>query len=277
MEEHFKDRFQSFGEEQLEFDDLTGDLTLTLEDNNSQNSLAGINFFKLFKRCFINLENQLDELGLWSFKNSLRSSIEVARKILVAQNTNAGGDLNKKLVEFIRKMIGCLEELLSRVETDLPAADEHKILEFSSVKVRTLVDYLDKLAKETHEHNRFVKKKLHGILFVERKSTAACLNFLFTRLAETNNDRLYSLKTDFIHGDSSFKSGSDMNSKKQVQLSSARLFFFKKQLIYLIWFKKGKRIGEISTLRDESTHRDKHSRGGNRHTGMQSSHSIQSG
>lgn len=177
--------------------------------------------FKVFKNILSDLENQLDEMGLWSFKKTFGSFVtltaDIVRKITVDMD-----DDDEKYVSFWKQFSVTIDkihnELVKKLlPDDVPDEADH-ILKYSSQKVRALVEYLKEMPTKLDGDKA---KSFHGILFVQRKSTANSLNELLTSL------KLPFIKPDFIHGDKMFGiSLNNMNSMKQVDFSSLSKIFY---------------------------------------------------
>lgn len=193
--------------DQLDQQESIEDLNELILDfaNSALIRLEDINLYKLFKNELSDLENQLDELGIWSFKKAFLKTVETVNEI--ARKLSIDG-LDQKLTSFCKELATNVNRIKSDlVEKLLPSEEEVKILEYSSAKVRALVDFLEENSKEN--------KRLHGIVFVERKSIAARLNDILSSIG--NAGRLTCIKSDFIHGDQKLGiSQANMNAIKQV-------------------------------------------------------------
>lgn len=155
------------------------------------------NPYKILKNELSNLQNHLEELGLWSFKKAFDDFLQRWSKVKVEDAESEW-----------KMMLHHLSEIrLTYIETLLPKVDEdnvEKLLEYSSQKLRALIEWLKEKA------NNY--KTFHAIVFVERRSTAYYLNLVLTQLGE----KYPFIKSNFMHGDAKGAIDVPMDLKKQV-------------------------------------------------------------
>ena len=148
---------------------------------------------RIIKNELSNVESDLEELGVWSFKKAFEEFVLLIRRL---------ASDNPKMCSF-KGLADSLEHVYSQyVEKLLPKDEEDKILSYSSEKFRALFHWLK--AKMSEKHVNF-----KTIVFVERMSTAFYINRLFSALSQ---------KFTFIKSDLEWIEA-PMDSKKQVLIS----------------------------------------------------------
>lgn len=158
------------------------------------------NPFKVIKKELGDLENLLEELGLWSFCKAYQDSVQ-----RILNNFNSvDKSLNNNVIDLMKTSLTSLFN--QHVRSIISEEDENnleKILELSSVKVNCLLDIFNSY-KAT--------PKFHSIVFVDRKTIAFHLNLIIQNLSQLDEWKF--IKSDYLFSDSG--SYVAMSATKQV-------------------------------------------------------------
>jgi len=149
------------------------------EDLNAREAKAMDYFIKKHKKYFTDTDYVIEELGLASFHfkyQFMKDKLErLCNEIVCSQSEN------KEFLTVLKEILQDLDDLHANFLNETNLMNENKIDENSlskmiSVKVKTLL----KLLKNKYDN----EKKIHSIVFVERRETAYLLNQLLTSLSE---------------------------------------------------------------------------------------------
>lgn len=155
-----------------------------------------------------NVESNLEELGVWSFKKAFEEFALLIRRLASDHPDNPKMCLWKGLADSLEQVYSqYVEKLLPKEEED----NFEKILSYSSEKFRALFHWLK--AKADKEDN------FNTIVLVDRMSTAFYMNRLLSALSQ---------KFPFVKSDLEWIEA-PMDSKKQVLINLSKTNF---QLYY---------------------------------------------
>ena len=208
------------------------------EENFFLFSTKNKNLFTSLKRECSDLENIFDDLGLWSFSIALKQFMEK----LNAEDFSTFESTEKQKINLVR---GDFENLLKNLSQFISETDElncEKILEFSSDKLKKLLDIF--LKNKIENHN------FHSIIFVERKSIAFLIDLVLKKLAETETWSF--IKSDYI---SSITGG-----KKNMSLTQQVFLLIIKKNLKINYISKGKSFEKLPKTRNKCSYSYKYCR-----------------
>lgn len=193
-------------------DDSETSLDLSLFKADSENP------FKVVKKELSDLINIYEELGIWSLSIACEDAIQTIKgsfdsfkhSIDISVMDNIGDSIKTAVYTAIRQVMNEEDE-----------KDAKKILKYSTEKVRCFVEVL---------RNSFGDKKIHGIVFVERKHTAYYLNRILDSIKVL--DEYSFIKSDFLFGASRSNTKEVMNNAKQVILAILIALFLEKGQVF---------------------------------------------